>query len=163
MLNRCSEIFVESIGSIDNVGQSVGERPVKQLFVNHLFRKMKILVTHTDKGNPESFAPAERIRSAMERMMKLQDVILKAMAKKITWLQAAEIIGVCDRTIRRMRERYQEFGYDGLFDQRRRKRTTLRVPMEIAERVLSLYQETYFDLSVRHRPLNEIHFGKTAD
>src|SRR4051812_40560916 len=65
MLNRCSEIFVESIGSIDNVGQSVGERPVKQLFVNHLFRKMKILVTHTDKGNPESFAPAERIRSAM--------------------------------------------------------------------------------------------------
>jgi hypothetical protein len=28
-----------------------------------------------------------------ERMMKLQDVILKAMAKKITWLDAAEIIG----------------------------------------------------------------------
>jgi transposase len=54
--------------------------------------------------------------------MKLQDVILKAIAKKISWLEAAEIIGVCDRTIRRMRERYQEFGYDGLFDQRRRKR-----------------------------------------
>src|SRR6476469_8131506 len=86
----------------------------------------------------------------LERMMKLQDVILKAIAKKITWLEAAEIIGVCDRTMRRMRERYREFGYDGLFDQRRRKRTTLRVPMEIAERVLALYQETYFDLSVRH-------------
>ena len=57
----------------------------------------------------------------LERMMKLQDVILRAMAKKITWLEAAEIIGVCDRTIRRMRERYQEFGYNGLFDQRRRK------------------------------------------
>src|SRR3954467_1545374 len=62
-------------------------------------------------------------------MMKLQDVILKAMAKKITWLEAAEIIGVCDRTMRRIRERYQEFGYDGLFDQRRRKRTYLRIPM----------------------------------
>jgi transposase len=86
----------------------------------------------------------------LERMMKLQDVILKAMAKRITWLEAAEIIGVCDRTMRRMRERYQEFGYDGLFDQRRRKRTTLRVPMETAERVLALYRETYFDLSVRH-------------
>src|SRR5947209_352320 len=83
-------------------------------------------------------------------MMKMQDVILKAMAKKISWLQAAEIIGVCERTMRRMRERYQEFGYDGLFDQRRRKRTTLRVPMETAERVLALYRETYFDLSVRH-------------
>jgi transposase len=85
----------------------------------------------------------------LERMMKLQDVILKAMAKKITWLEAAEIIGVCDRTMRRMRERYQEYGY-GLFDQRRRKRTTLRVPMATAERVLALYRDTYFDLSVRH-------------
>ena len=82
--------------------------------------------------------------------MKLQDVILKALAKRITWLEAAEIIGVCDRTMRRMRERYQEFGYDGLFDQRHRQRTTLRVPLETAERVLKLYQETYFDLSVRH-------------
>src|SRR6476469_3342397 len=86
----------------------------------------------------------------LERMMRLQEVILKAIAKKITWLEAAEIIGVCDRTMRRMRERYQEFGYDGLFDQRRRKRTTMRVPMQTAERVLTLYQETYFDLSVRH-------------
>src|SRR5438067_5639160 len=86
----------------------------------------------------------------LERMMKLQNVILKAMAKKITWLEAAEIIGVCDRTMRRMRERYQEFGYDGLFDQRCRKRTTLRVPMQTAERVLALYRDTYFDLSVRH-------------
>src|SRR6476469_7819590 len=83
-------------------------------------------------------------------MMKLQDVILKAMAKRITWLEAAEIIGVCDRTMRRMRKQYEEFGYNGLFDQRRRKRTYLRVPMETAERVLALYQETYFDLSVRH-------------
>jgi hypothetical protein len=39
----------------------------------------------------------------LERMMKLQDVILKAMAKKITWLEAGEIIEVCDRTVRRMR------------------------------------------------------------
>ena len=39
--------------------------------------------------------------------MKLQDVILKAMAKKISWLEAAEIIGVCDRTMRRMRENYR--------------------------------------------------------
>src|ERR1700745_4371656 len=83
-------------------------------------------------------------------MMKLQDGILRAMAKKITWLEAAEIIGVCDRTMRRMRERYEEFGYDGLFDQRRRKRTTLHVPMETAESVLALYREHYFDLSVRH-------------
>jgi transposase len=86
----------------------------------------------------------------MERMMKLQDVILKAMAKKITWMEAAEIAGVTDRTMRRMRERYQEFGYTGLFDQRRGKRSIHRVPMDRAEEVLRLYREVYFDLNIRH-------------
>jgi transposase len=55
----------------------------------------------------------------MERTMKLQEVILKAMAKKISWMEAAEIAGVTDRTMRRIRGRYEEFGYTGLFDQRR--------------------------------------------
>jgi transposase len=88
--------------------------------------------------------------AAMERTMKLQDVILKAMAKKISWLEAAEIAGVTDRTMRRIRERYQEFGYTGLFDHRRGKRSIHRVPMEKAEEVLRLYREVYFDLNMRH-------------
>jgi transposase len=83
-------------------------------------------------------------------MMKLQDVILKAMAKKITWLEAAEIAGITDRTMRRMKKRYEEFGYNGLFDQRRGKRSVHRIPMKTAEKVLALYQEKYFDLNVRH-------------
>ncbi len=58
-------------------------------------------------------------KAAMERAMKVQEVILRAMAKKITWWQAAEIIGIRDRSMRRWRERYEEFGYDGLFDRRR--------------------------------------------
>jgi len=82
--------------------------------------------------------------------MKLQDVILKAMAKKITWMEAAEIAGVTDRTMRRIKQRYQDFGYNGLFDQRRGKRSVHRVPLETAEKVLALYQEQYFDLNVRH-------------
>ncbi|MBV8830076.1 MAG: hypothetical protein JO108_12690 [Acidobacteriaceae bacterium] len=52
--------------------------------------------------------------------------------------------------MRRIRERYEEHGYGGLFDQRRRKWSYMRVPMETAERVLALYRDTYFDLSVRH-------------
>jgi transposase len=83
-------------------------------------------------------------------MMKLQDVILKAMAKKITWMEAAEIAGVTDRTMRRIKQRYEEFGYNGLFDQRRGKRSVHRVPLATAEKVLALYQEKYFDLNVRH-------------
>ena len=82
--------------------------------------------------------------------MKLQDVILKAIAKKISWLEAAEIAGVTDRTMRRMRERYEEFGYDGLFDQRRGKRSVHRIPLEKVEEVLRLYGEVYFDLNMRH-------------
>src|ERR1700741_3714531 len=57
--------------------------------------------------------------SAVERAMKVQDVMLQAMAKKITWWQAAEILGISDRHMRRWRERYAEFGFPGLFDRRR--------------------------------------------
>jgi len=44
-------------------------------------------------------------QAAVERAMKVQEVILRAMAKKITWRQAAEIIGISDRQMRRWRER----------------------------------------------------------
>lgn len=82
--------------------------------------------------------------------MKLQDVILKAMARKILWIEAAEIAGMSVRNMQRMRQRYQEGGYNGLFDLRRGKISYHRVPMATAERVLQLYQEQYFDLSVKH-------------
>ena len=82
--------------------------------------------------------------------MKLQDVILKAMAKKITWIEAAEIAGMSVRNMQRKRQAYGEHGYTGLFDQRQGKRSIHRVPMETAEKVLALYQEQYFDLNVRH-------------
>jgi transposase len=85
-----------------------------------------------------------------ERMMKLQDVILKAMAKKLSWIEAAEIAGMSVRNMQRMRERYQEHGYNGLFDQRRGKRSIHRIPMETAERVLGLYRDRYRDFNVRH-------------
>ena len=82
--------------------------------------------------------------------MKLQDVILKAMAKKLSWIEAAEIAGMSVRNMQRMRQRYQEHGYTGLFDQRRGKRSIHRIPMETAERVLGLYRDKYSDFNVRH-------------
>jgi transposase len=86
----------------------------------------------------------------MERMMKLQDVLLKAMAKKITWWAAAEIIGVSDRTIRRMREKLEREGYSGLADRRKGRVSSHRVPLKTAEEVLRLYREEYSDFNVRH-------------
>jgi len=82
--------------------------------------------------------------------MKLQDVLLKAMAKKITWWAAAEIIGVSDRTIRRMREKLERDGYSGLADRRKGRVSSHRVPLRTAEEVLRLYREQYSDFNVRH-------------
>src|SRR5260370_39481603 len=53
-------------------------------------------------------------RAAVERMMKIQEVILRAMAKKITWWQAAEIIGITDRQMRRRPWREWENVYYGV-------------------------------------------------
>ncbi len=89
-------------------------------------------------------------QAAMERTMKVQEVILRAMGKKITWWQAAEIIGISDRQMRRWRERYEEFGFRGLFDRRRGKPSPKKVPVAVVEKVLGLYREKYFDLNVRH-------------
>src|ERR1700721_264636 len=55
-------------------------------------------------------------KAAMEGAMKIQEVILRAMAKKIPWCQAAEILGFSDRHLRRVRERYEQFGYESMFD-----------------------------------------------
>ena len=82
--------------------------------------------------------------------MKVQEVILKAMAGSLKWWEAAEIIGVSDRTMRRWRERYQEVGYDGLYDRRKHRPSPKRVPLKTAEAVLQLYREKYFDFNVRH-------------
>lgn len=93
----------------------------------------------------EQFPAAE-----MERAMKIQEVILKAMAGKLKWWEAAEIIGVTDRTMRRWRERYGEHGYSGLWDYRKRSPSPKRVPVEDLQQVLQLYRERYFDFNVQH-------------
>src|SRR3974390_1579272 len=89
-------------------------------------------------------------RAAVERAMKVQEVMLRAMARKITWYQAAEILGITDRHLRRWRERYEQFGFDGVLDRRRCRPSEKRVPLATVEQVLGLYREQYFDFNVRH-------------
>jgi transposase len=88
--------------------------------------------------------------AAVERAMKLQDVMLRAMAKRITWFQAAEILGISCRQMQRWKTRFEHEGYEGLFDRRRGIPSPKRVPLETVETVLRLYQEQYFDFNVRH-------------
>ena len=90
------------------------------------------------------------LAGAVERAMKVQEVILRALSGQLTWLQAADILGRSPRSIRRLRWRYQHYGYDGLFDRRRRTPSPRRAPIAEVERLLHLYRAHYDGFNVRH-------------
>lgn len=87
---------------------------------------------------------------AVERAMKLVEVITRAMSGQITWIQAAEIAGMTPRSLRRWKARWKRDGYDGLFDRRTQRPSPRRAPLEEVQRVLRLYRETYHDFNVQH-------------
>jgi transposase len=89
-------------------------------------------------------------KAAVERAMKLQDVMLRAMAKRISWFQAAEILGISCRQMQRWKTRFEHEGYEGLFDRRLGVPSPKRVPLTTVQEVLRLYQEEYFDFNVQH-------------
>lgn len=91
--------------------------------------------------------------------MKTQEVILKAISKQIHWTDAADIMGVCYRTMKRWKARYETYGYDGLFDKRRRQPSHRRVPLRELEIILGLYRDQYMGFNVTHfhEKLNEHH------
>ena len=88
--------------------------------------------------------------AAVERMMKVQEVIMRAMAKKLKWFEAAEVLGISVRQMQRRKERWERQGYDGLFDRRLGKPSPKRVAVSVVEEVLRLYQEQYYDFNVKH-------------
>jgi len=87
---------------------------------------------------------------ALERAMKVQEVILRAISGQILWMEAAEVLGVTDRQMRRWKRRYEEYGYDGLYDRRKKMPSPKRMPLEKAEKILKLYREKYFDFNISH-------------
>jgi transposase len=97
--------------------------------------------------------------AAMEKAMTRQEVFLRAYAKKLTWIQAAEILDCSPRHIRRIKKQYEEFGFHALFDGRIGKASPRRVPIAIIEEVLRLFQAEYFDFNVTHfhEKLREVH------
>jgi len=98
---------------------------------------------------------------AMERVMKVQQVILQALSGQLTWVQAADILGRTARSIRRLRVRYERYGYDGLFDRRRRTPSPKRAPVAEVAQVLQLYRERYGPRD-GHRGFNVRHFHQLA-
>jgi transposase len=94
-----------------------------------------------------------------ERAMKREEIILRAYAKKISWIEAAEILGMSPRHLRRVREAYEKAGFDGLHDRRVGKESPRRMAVAVVEEVLRLYRDEYFDFNVVHfhEKLNEEH------
>jgi len=88
--------------------------------------------------------------TATVKAMKIQEVILKAASGQILWIDAADIIGVSYRTMKRWKARYEKDGYDGIFDRRMRGPSPKRAPMKELQTILNLYRTQYLGFNVTH-------------
>jgi transposase len=84
------------------------------------------------------------------RMLKLRDVLSRWEAKQISQLEAAELMGVSERTFRRWTRRFEEEGEAGVVDRRLGKPSPRRVPAAEAERVAELYRTRYGGFTAKH-------------
>lgn len=84
------------------------------------------------------------------RAMTRNEVIVRAIAGDLKWCQAAQICGVSDRQMRRLKRRWEEYGYDGLVDGRSGRPRRRRVPLETIEKLCELRREQYMEFSVQH-------------
>ena len=88
--------------------------------------------------------------TAVERAMKIQEVIMRALSGAITWLQAADILGLDPRSVRRWRARYDAGGRVALYDRRCLRPSRRKAPAPEVQRILRLYRERFAGWSVRH-------------
>jgi transposase len=93
-------------------------------------------------------ADAEVARKARE--MTRREVVMKAIAGTMTWAVAATVLGLSERHLRRIREKYQRFGVEAFEDGRAGRQRKRRVPLETLEEVCRLKREVYGDYSMQH-------------
>ncbi len=84
------------------------------------------------------------------RAMKFATVRGRWRGDELSQLDAAEILGVTERTFRRWCRRYEEEGSAGLLDRRLGKPSAKRVPQEWADRAEQLYRERYDGFTAKH-------------
>lgn len=85
-----------------------------------------------------------------ERAVTRNQVLAKALRGEITWIDAAEILGLSSRQVRRIRKRFEGSGAEGLKDRRLGKPASNRIPEHWRREIGRLFQELYFDFSVLH-------------
>src|ERR1700688_16262 len=92
----------------------------------------------------------ERETARRVKAMTRNEVIMHAIAGKLTWIQAAEVCGITARQMRRMKLRYEAHGYDGLVDRRGGRPRRKRIAVKTLEELCRLKRERYADSSVQH-------------
>jgi transposase len=83
-------------------------------------------------------------------MFKLRDVLGGWEAGRLSQLEAAEVLGMSERTFRRWARRFDEDGDDGLIDRRLGRQSGRAVPAAEAEEVERLYRERYHGFTAKH-------------
>ena len=83
------------------------------------------------------------------RRMRFEDVLGRTERSELGQMEAAELLGISERTFRRWRDRYQEDGPAGLADRRLRP-SLRRAPVAEIERMLGLYRDLYRGFTVKH-------------
>jgi transposase len=92
-----------------------------------------------------------RAPTPQERMMKVQEVLMRCVNRQLTWIQGAEILGCTTRSLRRWKLKYRKFGVHGLVDGRTRGHRSPRwINRQEVEPLLQLYREHYAGYNVRH-------------
>jgi transposase len=84
------------------------------------------------------------------RMIKLRSVLDRYEASELSQLEAAEVLGIGERTFRRWRRRFEEEGEAGLLDRRLGKRSGKQVPVDEAMRVEELYRARFSGFTAKH-------------
>ena len=84
------------------------------------------------------------------REMRFLDVYDRYDQGRLSAEEAADLLGVCGRTFRRMRVRYEAEGFSGLLDGRLGKVSPLRIGRDEVDRVIELYRSRYKGWTVKH-------------
>jgi transposase len=82
--------------------------------------------------------------------MKFEDVYGRTYRGELSQLEAAEVLGMSERTFRRWRERYEAAGAEGLYDRRLGRASARRAGVDEVMAVLELFETRYFDFTARH-------------
>ncbi len=84
------------------------------------------------------------------RLMKFEDVYGRTYRGELSQLEAAEILGMSERTFRRYRDRFEADGADGLYDRRLGRASARRAGVDEVMTVLELFDTRYWDFTARH-------------